>query len=586
MENSRLPLYRSGQDVQYEVLEEIGSAREQIDIRGASMVAIDIEMFGQDVGRLHVAHGKFASLALALDNGRNYVVTNERVLAEALEMVAGLHWIIQNATYDLRQLMQFVEIQPRPIYDPMLVEKVLWGGYYMYTGLAAMARRYLGVYAEKDKYEEIRTETISPDELYSYNVKDALLTLDVAKEQSKLLDVNPGLSRVYQTLDSKMIWVVLDMQPTRVDVRGWLDLATENESKGRSIEAEIGVNVYSPKKVIELLATNYGLKLDSTGDEVLAEYKTLPVIQKIRDARRFRKAASTYGNNWIEKYVYDGDQVVCNWNVTGAETGRMSSDSPNLQNIPARKMPVFRTLFIPRYDKMVIADVSQQEPRLTAMVSKDKNLINAFINKEDIHLFVARMLFDDPTIEKSDPRRKIGKEVGLGTTYGLTAIGLTAKLKEVIDDTEMEISEEKSQQYIDRYFERFPRVKSMLDKAVSDGHRNEYVETPYGRRCHINIHAQGWENNCKNAPIQGGGADMTKAWLIKLWENCGELGIRYPVCLVVHDEIVLDVSENELDTYVSLLQKSFEAAIEMLYPDSPVPFEFEYVVGDNWGAKQ
>jgi DNA polymerase-1 len=262
------------------------------------------------------------------------------------------------------------------------------------------------------------------------------------------------------------------------------------------------------------------------------------------------------------------------------------SRSSEYRAIAGRRAIIFRTLFIPRYGVHIIADVSQQEPRLTALVSKDKNLIGAFVNREDIHTFVTRMIFEDQSIVKADPRRKIGKETGLGVVYGLTAQGLTAKLKEVVDDPSMEINDEKSQGYIDLYFQKFPRVKSMLDRVVADGHKNEFVTTYYGRRCWINIHGYGWENNCKNSPIQGGGADMTKMWQIRLWELCREQGVRYPMCLVVHDEIVLDVSPDEQDLYIGLLNTAFEQAIATLYPDSPVPFEFEHAEGPNWGAKK
>src|SRR5574340_179861 len=343
-----------------------------INTQGATMVAIDLEMFGQDVDKLHTPHGEFACLSLSLDNGENYIVEDVNKLDAILQTLFPLQWIIQNATYDRRQLRQFVKIGYHPIFDPMLVEKVLWAGYYTLNNLAALSRRYLGVYMEKDKYEAIQTKDIAQEELYGYAVLDAYLTLRVAKEQMKLLDLQPGSSKVYATLDAPMIWVVLDMAPVHVDVDGWRTLAIENESKGRSIEAEIGLNVFSYKTIKEFLAREYSLQLQDTADETLAEYKHLPIIQKIREGRSYRKASSTYGQKWLDDNVQDdAGTVYCDWKVTGAETGRMSSAHQNLQNIPSRKMPVFRTLFVSHYGKMVVADVSQQEPRLTAMISME-----------------------------------------------------------------------------------------------------------------------------------------------------------------------------------------------------------------------
>lgn len=556
------------------------------DITGATLASIDSEMFGQDKERLHIAHGEFACLTIALDNGKNYVVTKIELLSVVLDALKPLEWIIQNATYDIRQMRRFVQIDPRPIFDPMLVEKDLWGGYYLNFNLGSMVRRYLGLYVEKDKYEDIRTRTISNEVLYNYGVLDSVLALRVAQEQKKLLDENPVIKKVYETTDAPMIWVVLDMQPTKIDTQGWLELAAENESKGRSIEAEIGLNVYAYVKVKERIASELGLHLVNTEDETLAEHKQFELIQKIRKAREYRKAASTYGQKWIANHVDEMGEVHCNWNVTGAETGRESSSNPNLQNIPSRKMPIFRTFFLPIWGTHIIADVSQQEPRLTALASKDKNLTAIFVNHEDVHTATARLIFEDPTIVKGDERRKIGKETGLGIVYGLTAQGLTAKLKEVVTDPNIEINDDKSQGYIDIYFRKFPRVKSYLDRVVMEGHKNEFVTTYYGRRCWINIHNYGWENNCKNAPIQGGGADMIKMWQIKLWNLCRQEQVRYPVCLVVHDEIVLDVAQDEVEFYLRILDLAFKEAIETLYPESPVPFEFEHSEGPNWGAKK
>jgi len=569
-------------DVEYSIVENA----DQIDVTNAYNVAIDLEMFGQDKDKLHIPHGEFACLALSLDNGKNYIITDHKIIGSALMRLISLQWIIQNATYDIRQLRRFTQIDRHFILDPMLLEKILWSGFYSTFSLASMARRYFGLYMEKDKYEQIRDRSIPLAELYSYAAKDTYMTLRVCQEQLKLLNQRRPEYLVYISIDEPMIWVVLDMPPARVNMDGWLTLAKENESKGKSIEEELGVNVFSYKKVKEMIAAKYGIGLANTEDETLAEYKHLPIIQKIREGRGYRKAVSTYGEVWLQKHATppDGD-VYCSWNVTGAATGRMSSDSPNLQNIPSRKMPVFRSLFIPRNGKYIIADVSQQEPRITALLSMDKNLINIFANHEDVHLMVTRMLFEDETIQKDDPRRKIGKEINLGIVYGLTAIGLLGRLKEVLDDPG-ELDEEKCQTYIDAYFNKFPRVKTMLDRAVQDGHRLEFTTTPYGRRAYLNIHAMGWENNCKNNPVQGGGADMTKAWMARLWEACRIVHLPFPVCMVIHDELVLDVPEDMLDNYVLLLKEAFKQAVELVFPGSPVPFEFEYIVGDNWGEKK
>jgi len=555
-----------------------------------TVASIDLEMFGQEKERLHQPHGTFASLGISLDNGEDYLISDIGMLQDVINKLQPVPvWVFQNATYDLIQLNALCDIQPKDlplhyIWDTMLVEKVLYSGYYINFSLKDMARRYLGKQLAKDKYEDIADRTINQKVLFDYTIEDTRDTLAVYYKQKPLLEADPKLVSVYNNLDAPSIWVVVNSAPVKVDVQGWHELSVSHAALAKSLEAELGVNVMSPKQVKAVL-NSIGVPVESTGDEILAEYAGIPEVDKIRETRAYRTAVSKYGDTWLEKYADANGHVRAGWNVTGAQTGRMSSNNPSLQQIPSRKMPVFRTFFLPIHGAMIVADISQQEPRFTAVLSGDKNLTSIFANKEDIHSGVTKLLFSLDELDKKDPRRKVGKEVGLGLVYGLSAEGLLGRLKEVAPEI-TDLTVEKCQGFLDSYFHKFPSVKRMIDRLVKEGHKNEYVRSIYGRKIHINIHSNGWERACVNYPHQSSGADMLKAWSVELLRLTREKDIPFGLTMQIHDEIVLDVSPDMVEVYLELIDQAFHTAVKLVVPDSPVPFVYEVGTGENWAVKE
>ena len=557
-----------------------------------SFAAIDLEMFGQDKERLHIPHGTFACLSISMEDGTNYLINDLKLLQPVMDVLWDVPvWVFQNATYDLIQLNALCNIQ-RPgvplhtIYDTMLAEKDLYSGYYTNFSLKDMVRRYFGVVLEKDKYEDIKDRTINADILNAYAIDDAVWTRKIDEVQYTQIADDPKSKFILEHIDNPMVWVVVNLSPVKVDKVRWRELSVVNASKAKSLEAQLGVNVKSVPQVKQRLL-ELGINVKSTGDEILAEYAGHPFVDGVREARSYRTAVSTYGENWLENHTDENGIVRAGWNVIGAVTGRMSANNPALQTIPSRKMPVFREFFISKYGEdgvIIVADVSQQEPRITALLSKDPTLIAAFNNGEDVHSAVAKTLFGLDEIEKSDPRRKIGKEVGLGIAYGLSADGLYTNLKEKAPEIE-NLTVEKCQEFIDNYFKKFPAVKRMVDRLVQEGYRNEYVRTPAGRKIHINIHANGWERACMNYPHQGGGVDMLKPWTYFLLEYTRQAGIPFGLTMLIHDEVVLDVRKELLDTYLELIDKSFKDAVALAVPNSPVPFIYEVGHGDSWACK-
>ena len=211
---------------------------------------------------------------------------------------------------------------------------------------------------------------------------------------------------------------------------------------------------------------------------------------------------------------------------------------------------------------------------MLAYSSKDQELIKAILSREDLHLSVARTIFNEPTMTKDDPRRFIGKTINLGTSYGLTAIGLAKRIK---------VTEDEAQKFLNQYFNRFRAVADWTHRQHSMGQRLGYVVTPIGRRVWINPYSKQWQNNAINAPIQGGAADMTKYALAFIHKETKRLGLPYGVCLLVHDELVCDLPKGTIRAYKEVQKEAWSAAGKIKIPGIPV--EVEMYTGPNWGAK-
>ena len=307
---------------------------------------------------------------------------------------------------------------------------------------------------------------------------------------------------------------------------------------------------------------------------MLAEFADNPFIAGVLETRMYRKAVSTYGEKWLTNVEADG-KVYPNFNISRAETGRMSSNNPNIQQIPQRKLPVYRTLFVPsKGGIMTVQDVSQQEPSILAFMTKDPELVSAIKNKEDLHLKVAQAIFNDPKMKKEDSRRAVGKMINLGTSYGLSAYGLSAKINVPLEEAE---------KFLQAYFRRFSGVHSWITQQRAFAYRNGFVSTPYGRKIHVNLYSMQWENNSINAPIQGGAADFTKMWIHNYWRNCMSAGIPYALCAPVHDELVMDVQRAVFKENLKASNDAFQETAEKIYPGIPMRVDTEQ--GKSWACK-
>lgn len=537
-------------------------------------VALDLEMFGQDGEKLHRPHGTFACLSITLDGKTVYQIYDEHDVRKALKAVSKGMWVFHNALYDLKQLRRWAEIKPRFIWDTMLVEQSVYGGLYQYFSLADLVRRWMHRYMDKEVRESFNNAKEMNNKMKTYAATDAVVTWKISGMQWD--EFTPELSyEAYKDIDEPMIFPVLDMPGMRVDVDAWSKAVKGFEKKATEIEGELGFNVKSTQQCHKALA-GIGLHLSDTGADTLKLYDKKPLVAKIIEGRLYRDAVSKYGLAWLEKNVESDGYVYPAWHITGAKTGRMSSSHPNGQNIPQRKLPIYRTFFIPSVGNiMMISDAHQQEPCILAYMSKDRELIAAIVRKEDLHLTVARTVFHNPKLTKKDEdKRFIGKTINLGTSYGLSPYGLATRIG---------CTEQEAERFISTYFNRFPDVLNWSNVTKQSAYNLGYVTTASNRKLYINLHDGTWRNKSINAPIQGGAVDQMKLWVRNYWELCNEEGIPFNVSGIIHDEQVKDIPKGLRKKIQKMSDEAFERSAVQLFPG--VPFTVENEFGKSWGAK-
>jgi DNA polymerase-1 len=358
---------------------------------------------------------------------------------------------------------------------------------------------------------------------------------------------------------------------------------------GIKIDAGVPFNVDSPKQLGEVLFDH--LKIDpkakktktgqyATSEDILSKLEHAhPIIPKILEYRQLRKLKNTYVDPLPSMTDPVDGRVHTNYMQTVTATGRLSSNNPNLQNIPIKteKGREIRKAFVAR-DKehlLMAADYSQIELRIIAALSGDKQMIDAFRNKHDIHIATASKVFHVPMDEVTRDQRSAAKAVNFGIIYGQSAFGLAQSLN---------ISRTEAKGIIDSYYEQFPALRSYMDKVVHDARDNGYVETIMKRRRYLpdinsaNAMVRGYaERNAVNAPIQGSAADIIKLAMIKIHHAMKESTLASKMILQVHDELVFDVVKDEVDQMKVLVRECMETAVEM-----EVPLDVEVEVGVNW----
>ena len=558
------------------------------EIKGA-FAAIDTEYFQIPQRKMHRPQfGEFGCATVCLSSNPNtvYIVDTARAMPKLLLSLAKAKlWVMQNAAFDLPRLREFAPIDPRPLWDTLLIERILYSGFYDGFGLADMARRYLGLKMDKSIRDEFG-ESHPPltDEQRFYACQDAAATLQIQAHQAPHMSSSDVL--LWETVDQPAFWATLDFAPVPINVDKWLALAEENRAGAEKIRQRLGFNPNSYKVAKERLMLAGLRTITSTGEKVLRDAlftnrhtpKVAKLVEDILTYREQFKAATTYGVKFVDNFVEldaKGRKVfVPRFDTIGARSGRMASSDPNGQNIKKGKHR--DCIEAPAGEVLIVADVGQQEPRIEAYLTQDPELKRIFKTGQDIYLGVAQRSEGVRKIEHDDPRRQTYKAVVLGLGFGLTNYGLAQNLS---------IDEDKAAQIIDRFFAQFSGVKLWINEQRQS--KPEFSHTVMGRKFYLNHYNRRWLNQVLNQPIQGTAADITKLALAKLhqrWQKVPATWGPFPVCLVVHDELVLRVPKKPAKLIAKLLHTCMTEAMTETLPD--IPSVVEVMTGLNWGCKK
>ena len=444
--------------------------------------------------------------------------------------------------------------------------------------------------------KQLTFNQISLEEAGPYAAEDADITLrlhnaiwtklkGIPELKNLLIDVEVPLACVLSRMEQE--GVLIDSQKLRQQSQ---DLATRIAELEKEVHEEAGepFNLGSTKQLQQILFEKMSLPIikktpkgaPSTSEDVLQELALeYPLPKKIMEYRGLTKLKNTYTDKLPKMINHRTGRVHTSYHQAVTATGRLSSTDPNLQNIPIRNEEGrrVRQAFIPREgNKFVAADYSQIELRIMAHLSGDKGLLDAFAHGKDIHKATASEVFGVPLNEVTTEQRRSAKAINFGLIYGMSAFGLSKQLN---------IPRNEAQKYMDLYFERYPGVLEYMDSTRESAKEKGYVETVFGRRLYLpdikasnGARRKGAERAAINAPMQGTAADIIKMAMIKVddWirKNASD---DVTMMMQVHDELVFEIKEDKVETYVSTITALMESAATL-----NVPLVVEAGVGDNW----
>lgn len=533
-------------------------------------VALDTEFTGMNGERLHRPSGEFASLTCTFDGKTVYLIQDKSLINQFLKNLDEAVLIFHNAKFDVFHLRRFTEIPKRSkLWDCMIIEQIMYSGWYSDFSLADLVRRRLGIYMpkeERESFSEHVGEMTKEQKLYT--AIDTAATWQVY--QSQRAEISDTDLNIWKNIDLPALWSVLAMSGMKLDVEAWKKLAIENKAKADEIASKYELNLGSPKQVLAELHRLGFKKQKSTGEDELR-----PILEKCefaRDVLSWRglsKAASTYGEKWITEYVESDGRIYSDFRIIGAGTGRFSSSNPNVENIPAKDTDAFRKCFIADEGNTLIdADWSAQEPRIAAYLSQDEQLINIFKSKKDVYIESAKLMFGWD-LDKKDPRRKTRmKPTVLGASYGLTEYGMELKYG---------VPKEEGKEYLDTFFNTFTGMAKWKEKQQKI---KTYVQTIYGRKFWLNYYQYGSENNALNSPVQGSAGDVLKIAVYRFLNKWGWTDTNSILVNIIHDEILLEVPKTLKDVAMQMLKETMiEVAEEMT---EKVPADAEVDCGSSW----
>ena len=567
--------------------------------------------FDTETTSLDALLAEIVGLAFSFKKGEGYYVSFPQNREEAASVLYefkdlfesdNIEKIAHNLKYDLAVIQNYgVKIKGK-LFDTMIAHYLIQPD--MRHNMDLLAETYLGykpvsiesLICKKGKNQK-NMRDLDPSEVFEYACEDA----DVTFQLKGIFE-----EKLNETKTEKLFWEIempllpvlekMEREGINLDVKALADFSKELETDLIALEDEIkslagfsDFNLDSPKQLGEVLFEKMDIDVKakktktgqySTSEDTLSKMVGKhEIFDQILEYRSLKKLKSTYVDALPLLIAEDTKRIHTSYMQTVAATGRLSSVNPNLQNIPIRteKGRYIRKAFIPRNDNFTLlaADYSQIELRIIAALSGDEGMIEAFVNKYDIHSATASKVFDVPMDEVTREMRSKAKMVNFGIIYGISAFGLGQRLS---------IPRKEAKEIIDSYFEKYPKIKSYMDESIVQAKANGYVETLLGRRRNLkdinssNAIVRGHaERNAINAPIQGTAADVIKIAMINVLKEMKAKKLNSRMLLQVHDELVFDVDKNEVEIMEKLVKENMENAVNIV-----VPLEVEMSTGDNW----
>ena len=508
----------------------------------------------------------------------------------------------QNIKYDLKILTNYgVQIKGK-LFDTMIAHYLINPD--MRHNMDVLSETYLkyspksieDLIGKKGK-NQLSMRDVSLEEIKEYAAEDADVTFQLKQNFSPILD-KAETKKLFDEIEIPLIPVLaaMELEGINLNVPFLAAMSVEMAKESSELEQKIyetageKFNLASPKQLGDVLFDKMkigGAKQKktktgqyATGEEILSYLANdNPIVKDILDWRQMVKLQSTYIDALPNQVDKKTGRVHTDYMQTVAATGRLSSNNPNLQNIPIRteRGRLIRKAFIARDENytLVSADYSQIELRIIAALSGEENMIKAFQNNEDIHKSTAAKVFNVPLEEVTKEQRSNAKTVNFGIIYGVSAFGLS---------NQTSLSRKESAELIDAYYATYPKLKSYMSGQVDFARENGYVQTVLGRRRYLKdinsanmMVKSGAERNAVNAPIQGSAADIIKIAMINIHKKLSSGNWKSKMLLQVHDELIFDVHNSELEKIKPMIKHEMENAFKM-----DVPLDVEIGVGENW----
>ena len=566
--------------------------------------------FDTETTSLNPLEAELVGIAFSWDIGKGYYIPFPEKKDEAQELIEQLRpffedenieKIGQNLKYDIKVLKKYQVTIKGKLFDTMLAHYLINPD--MRHSMDVLAETYLNytpisiteLIGKKGK-NQLSMRDVPLEKQTEYAVEDADITLQLKEHFEKELG-EANTQKLFDEIEIPLLRVLADMEleGINLDIAYLNTLSKQLDSDIKTLEANIykeageAFNIASPKQLGDILFDKLKLvdkpKKTKTGQYATSEdilsylAKDHDIIKHILEYRGLAKLKSTYVDALPLQVEPSTGRVHTDYMQTVAATGRLSSNNPNLQNIPIRteRGRQVRKAFIPRNKDytLLAADYSQIELRIIAALSDEETMIEAFKNGEDIHASTASKVFNVPLNEVTREQRSNAKTVNFGIIYGVSAFGLS---------NQTNLSRSEAKELIDTYYETYPKLKSYIGKQVDFARDHGYVQTVLGRRRYLkdinsrNAVVRGAaERNAVNAPIQGSAADIIKVAMINIHKKLEAGHYKTKMLLQVHDELVFDVYKPELEHIKPLIKTEMESAFKL-----KVPLDVDLDVGDNW----